>query len=224
MNEIVNLINIVSHQLDNIFMTNFSMNQPKVFEDAVEEAVRHTKICIKNMRVGGGSKDEEVIINPLHANIYCAFLYWMSHYLSEQGKKEFADQVYYLNKSLNCVELYHEVKLPLIWFCEHPLGSVLGRANYGDYFFFYQGCTVGGNFKSDGSIIYPTIGSHVKMLSNSKVIGDCHIGNNVIISANCYIKDTDIPDDTIVFGQYPNIVLKKNDFRKSAVYDNILIK
>lgn len=135
-----------------------------------------------------------------------------------------ADKVYYLNKSLNCVELYHEVKLPSVWYCEHPFGTVLGRAEYNDYFFFYQGCTVGGNFRKDGSIIYPKFGKHVKMLSNSKVLGDCHIGSNVIISANCYIKDTDIPDDTIVFGQHPNIVLKKNNYEASSVFDNILIR
>lgn len=48
------------------------------------------------------------------------------------------------------------------------------------------------------------------MFSNSKILGGSHIGNHVIISANSYIKDQDVPDDTIVFGQSPNLVFKEN--------------
>ena len=46
------------------------------------------------------------------------------------------------------------------------------------------------------------------MLSNSKVIGDCAIGSDVIISANAYVKDTNIPAGSIVFGQSPNLIVK----------------
>lgn len=70
--------------------------------------------------------------------MYCILLYWLSRELFQNGKLELADKVYYLNKMLNAVELFYEVKLPAIWSCEHPLGSVMGRADYGDYFFFYQ--------------------------------------------------------------------------------------
>ena len=142
----------------------------------------------------------------------CIFLYWLSRELFLNRKSELADKVYYLNKALNSVELFYEVKLPDIWTCEHPLGSVMGKAVYGNYFSFYQGCTVGGNFKKDGTIIYPQIGHHVKMFSNSKILGNSNVGNNVIISANCYIKNQDVPNDTIVFGQSPNLTFKENDF------------
>jgi len=46
------------------------------------------------------------------------------------------------------------------------------------------------------------------MLSNSKVLGNSHIGNYVILSADSYVKDTDIPDGSIVFGQSPQLVIK----------------
>lgn len=174
--------------------------------------------------MGGGEGGNWIDINPFHANTYSVFLYWMSRYLSVHGELETADKIYYLNKSLNCVELYHEVVLPSIWFCEHPLGSVMGRAKYGDYFFFYQGCTVGGNFQHDGSIVYPEIGSHVKMLSNSKILGKCHIGNHVVISANAYVKDCDVPDNVIVFGTSPDLVFKPNYFKEGCSKENILTR
>ena len=48
------------------------------------------------------------------------------------------------------------------------------------------------------------------MLSDSKVIGKSEIGDNVIISANAFVKDETIPSGSIVFGQSPNLVIKEN--------------
>lgn len=182
-------------------------------EKIILEAVNNTQYCLQGMsnkyyeQQNGDKK-----INLYNSVMNCIFLYWLSRRLFLKGNSKLADKVYYLNKMLNSVELFYEVKLPHIWSCEHPLGSVMGRAEYGDYFYFYQGCTVGGNIKNDGTITYPQIGKHVKMFSNSKILGSSRIGNNVIISANCYVKDQDIPDHTIVFGQSPNLVFKDNSF------------
>ncbi|MCD7907965.1 MAG: hypothetical protein LUH04_09870 [Clostridium sp.] len=91
------------------------------------------------------------------------------------------------------------------------MGSILGRAQYSDYFFIYQGCTVGGNYKGT-KILYPSIGHHVVMYANSMVVGNSHIGNNVLISANTYIKGQDIPNNSIVFGQSPDLkIIQKTE-------------
>ncbi len=50
-----------------------------------------------------------------------------------------ADKIYYLNRALNSVDLFYEVALPRIWSCEHPLGSIMGRAPYGENFFLCKG-------------------------------------------------------------------------------------
>lgn len=145
-------------------------------------------------------------INPFNSVMYCNYLYCMSHITYKSGSNNVvADKIYYLNKMLNSVDLFYAIELPEHWSCEHPLGSVMGRAKYGDKFFFYQGCTVGGNHKD-----YPEIGDNVTMFSNSKILGNCKIGDNVIMAANSYIKDMNVPDNTIVFGQYPNVILKEN--------------
>lgn len=144
-------------------------------------------------------------LNPFNSVMYTNYLYQVSHLLYKKGHSKIADKLYYLNKMLNGVDLFYAIELPEHWNCEHPLGSVMGRAKYGDYFFFYQGCTVGGNHAN-----YPKIGDNVTMFSNSKILGNCEIGNNVIMSANSYIKDMAVPDNTIVFGQYPSVIFKKN--------------
>lgn len=102
-------------------------------------------------------------------------------------------------------DIYYEVEMPEYFFVEHPLGTVVGRAQIGNGLVLYQGCTIGGNGGS-----YPVIGENVFLFSNAKILGKSHIGNNVLVGANTYIKDTDIPDNSLVFGQYPNLVIKKN--------------
>jgi len=130
----------------------------------------------------------------------------------KDGDGNNAEKVYYLNKILNCLDIFYAVELPSVWGIEHPVGSVMGRAKYQDRFFFYQGCTIGGN-----GINYPELGYNIVMYSNSKVLGRSHIGNNVLLSANTYVIDCDIPDNSIVFpslsgdGRHPRIVQKSKD-------------
>lgn len=116
-----------------------------------------------------------------------------------------------MNKILHSVEWYYEVDLPTHFMVEHPIGSVLGRALYGDYMFFYQGVVIGGNISlQGGNAIYPVLGDNIVFFSNAKVLGNVHVGNNVIFSANSYVINEDIPDNSIVFGSSPNLSIKQD--------------
>lgn len=147
------------------------------------------------------------VINTMFSNGYTVFLYKLSNKLYKNNYIETASKIYYLNKIMNSVELFYEVEMPQNFFLDHPLGSVMGRAKYGEFFTFSQGCTVGNN-----KGIYPQIGNFVKMMSNSKIIGGSIIGNNCIISANTYIKDAVIPDNTIVFNDGNKLIFKENKY------------
>jgi serine O-acetyltransferase len=132
-------------------------------------------------------------------------LYFLSNsiFSNTPNARTLADRVYFLNKALNCLDLFYEVKMPGIFFVEHPVGSVMGRASYGDYFMFMQNCTVGHN-----KGIHPVIGRNVCMMAGSKILGKCTIGDNVIVSANACVKDENIPSCSLVFGTSPDLVLK----------------
>ena len=145
--------------------------------------------------------------DPFHSVQWMTFLYYLSHELYLQ-KSKLCDKVYYLNKIMNSVDLFYAIELPDVWSAEHPLGSVMGRAKYSNGFFFYQGCTVGGTKDKNGAIYYPTIEKNVSMFANSCILGRCHIGENVKIGAGCIVKNQDIPDNSIVFGQSPNLIIK----------------
>lgn len=165
------------------------------------------KILINIIIYGGGG----VLFNPYTTTQYTIFLYYFSNtiYSAEPTMTVLCDKIYYLNKVLNAVDLYYPVKLPDFFMCEHPVGSVIGGSGtFGNGFLFYQNCTVGGFHLKDGGIIYPTIGKDVRMYANSMIIGRCTIGDNVKIGARAMVKNEDIPSNSIVFGQSPNLIIK----------------
>ncbi len=153
----------------------------------------------------------EVLFNPFHSVQYMTFLYTLANELYCNGVSSIlCDKLYYLNKTMNGLDMFYAIELPEVWSAEHPVGSVLGRAKYGEGFIFYQGCTVGGNRGKDSVLHYPIIGNNFRMYANSSLIGKCNVGDNVILGAGALVKDTDIPSNSIVFGQSPNLIIKEN--------------
>ncbi|MBO7415537.1 MAG: serine O-acetyltransferase [Bacteroidaceae bacterium] len=147
-------------------------------------------------------------VNPFHSIQWMTILYYCSNELFKIGSS-LCDKVYYLNKIMHSVDLFYAIDLPDVWSAEHPLGSVMGRAKYSDGFFFYQGCTVGGTSDKYGNDIYPIIEKNVHMYANSSILGNCHIGEGTQIGAGTLVKNQDVPANSIVFGQSPNLIIKE---------------
>ena len=179
-------------------------SEKKTIENNIEKALARVKHNFSFSKNKYYKKNGIVFFSPFHSGQWTIFLYYLSNTIYKlREDSEICDKIYYLNRMMNSCDLYYEVSLPDVFFLDHPVGSVMGRAEYGNFFSFSQGCTVGNN-----KGIFPKFGNNVIMMSNSKVLGRCAIGNNVIISANTYIKDTDIPDNSIIFGSSPNLIIK----------------
>lgn len=150
----------------------------------------------------------EPIFNPLHVCQWTMFLYEMAHsiYKTDPEHTDLCDMIYGISKCFSSADIFYGVNMPTIWFFDHPQGSVLGRAEYGNFFTFSQGCTVGNNKGA-----YPSIGEHVSMMSGSKILGKCCIGDHVILAANSFVMDRDIPSFSIVFGEGKDIYIKSID-------------
>lgn len=173
----------------------------------IPKALKRLERNLNKSNSGYCWKDNEVVFRIEHTVSYTIFLYLLSNQLYKDGFEKDASYIYYLNKIMHSVDWFYAIELPDYFFAEHPLSSVLGRAQYGNYFFFYQGVTVGGNRK-EGKLCYPKLGENVVMYSDSKVLGDTKIGDNVVIAANAYVKNVVIPDNSIVFGSSPNLIIK----------------
>lgn len=200
------IFELVCKQINNLFILE-DANEKKLIKEALPQAMERCEYCFSKSQNKYYRREGETFFNPFHSSQYSIFLYYLSNtvFTLDKAKTTLADRIYYLNKALNGLDLFYEVKMPKVFFLDHPVGSVLGRAKYDEYFSFTQNCTVGNN-----KGVFPVIGRSVKMLSGSKILGHCHIGNDVIIAANTYIKDTDIPDCSMVFGSSPNLIIKPN--------------
>ena len=210
-----NVKDMLLNQISNNFFKSIddemlvTKHMPKVLE-RFEECI--SKIDNKYYYRVNEIGEREAFFDPLHTCQWLLFLYLTANtiYKYEDEKVEAArvvcDKIYGQSKTVSGCDLYYEVEMPKYFTFDHPTGSFMGRAKYGDFFSFTQGCAVG-NFNE----IYPVIGEHVRMLSGSKILGDSHIGNNVIISPGAMVKDEDVPSNSIVSGKSPNLIIKKNE-------------
>ena len=211
------LLELVCHQVNNIFK--LLPEEKDAIDNCFDLAIDACEFNFVNAankyytRLVEGKS--EAYFNPYHSVQWMIFLYNLSHTIYVKGTTTMVcDKIYYLNKLLNGVDLFYAIDLPEIWCAEHPLGSIMGRAYYSNQFYFFQGCTVGGTGEL-GKEVYPFLEENVCMYAHSSILGNCHIGKNVKVGAGALIKDQDVPDNCLVFGQSPNLIIKENKHIKS---------
>ena len=175
---------------------------PDALAPAVGDAVERMAYCLARLR---GKYFTEGRFDHLHTDQYAMFLYFVGNSLfRRKDDLALAAKVYALNKVLHSIDAFYEVELPDIFLFSHPLGTILGRARYANYFLVYQHCTIGSNL--DG--IYPTFGEGVAMFGGSAVIGACTIGANCWLSYGSVVMDENVSANSVVFGRSPALVIK----------------
>ncbi|MBF0138042.1 MAG: transferase [Magnetococcales bacterium] len=200
------LVDLLAHQLTSLFLFD-RKTHGRTLADAVHQALIRTTYCFCHINDKYYTRDGEVWFDPYHSGQYTIFLYYVSHSLWKDFQNpRVASMVFMLNKTLGAVDLFYDVVLPDIFYLDHVMGTTMGRATYGNYFIFSQNCTVGNNRG-----FYPVFGDHVTLHARAMVVGQCRIGSHVVIAADAYVKDQDIPDNTLVFGTTPNLTLVQKD-------------
>ena len=84
--------------------------------------------CLSHVRNKYYHNNGETIFNPLHVAQWTMFLYMMANELSKNGNTDLCDMIYGLSKMVSSADIFYGVKMPRIWFFDHPQGSVMGRA------------------------------------------------------------------------------------------------
>ena len=181
----------------------------EVFEKIYEE---HRNINRKYYR----TEDKTPIVNPLHIAHYTRLIYYFSRALFLKNVDNLIlDQMFFSMKTRCNIDLFYEVELKRYFLPEHALGTVIGRAKYDSHLVVCQNCTIGNNKN-----VYPSFGKHVVLRPGATVLGDCHIGDNVQISAGTIVIDRDIPSNSIVFGRSPDLIVKETrDIGISSFFD-----
>lgn len=157
--------------------------------------------------------NDECVFNHLNSDHYAMYLYLLSNTIWENnGDIRLASKVFLLNKALHGIDAFYKIKLPEIFVFVHPLGTILGNAEYSDYFAVYQNCTVGGTTAG----LYPKFDRGIILYAGSSVIGNSIVGSNTIFGANSSIINTKVDSDKVVLNIYPNNKIIKN---KRSVVD-----
>ena len=92
-----------------------------------------------------------------------------------------------------------------IWHFGHIV--INPNAKIGKNFNIAQGCLIGNSEGKNSGI--PVLGNNVCMNANSVVVGNCKIGNNVLIAPGAFVN-FDVPDNSVVIGNPGKIISKEN--------------
>lgn len=214
--ELIELLSqLVPHQLKNFFMYDGRV------DCYLKETLTRVETCFINNKNKYYRENGELKFSPFHSGQYAIFLWYLSNCVWKyEGDSEFAEKIYYLNKVLHSVDWYYQLELPNTWGVEHPLGSVLGRANYNEFLFLYQGTTIGRVLR-DGVEKYPSLGQYVTLNANAKILGESNIGDFVVLAANACVKNQDIPNYSLVFDKSPNLKIVTKTRKKWSITTKI---
>ncbi len=83
-----------------------------------------------------------------------------------------------------------------------------GNARLGSQFYVTHGVTIGRDVRGKRKGV-PTFGEKVCIRANSTVVGNIHIGNDVLIAPNTFVN-FDVPDHSVVIGNPASIHYRDN--------------
>ncbi len=175
-------------------------------EPIIGEALERTERCFSAIGRKYYSVDGAVRFDHLNGDHMAAFLYFVGNSAwRRHGDDVFPTKTFALNKLLHGMDLYFAVRMPEVFLLVHPVGTVIGNADYGEDLVVYQNCTIGSDRGS-----YPRFGTGVILYARTLVLGDCTIGDDVVFGANSFVLNSDVPSDSIVVGQYPDTTVLPN--------------
>lgn len=148
------------------------------------------------------------------ADEYTSFLVFLASSAYAVGQLDVAESSYLINRRMNGFDCFYTRSMPDVFHLEHPLGSVLGNAIYGNYFVCYQSVTIGGNRQCH----YPTLREGVVMYAHSMAVGSCELGRNSSLGANAMIFNDILEDDMILKCQSGVIVKEPNKYNNINHY------
>ena len=122
--------------------------------------------------------------------------------------------------------LFRKMSVELPWTVEmgkgvlflHPYSITFNsKTVIGDNCTIMKGVTIGNTKGPNGGT--PVIGNNVYIGLNATIVGNIHIGNDVLIAPNSFVN-FDVPDGSLVIGN-PGVVHKKEKASSSYIVNSI---
>ncbi len=189
------LVEYVIQQLNTFFPDRNVIHREDLL-DSIKQILERVEYCFSQVKNRYFFDGVDVIFNHLNGDQYAMFLYYAANTIFENGGSvSLCNKLFHLNRLLHGIDIFYEVELPDIFLFVHPLGTVLGRGTYSDYFIVYQRCGVGSNRD-----VYPSMKRYVTLKPGSSALGNCSIGENCTLAAGSLLIDRDLENNTVYMG------------------------
>jgi serine O-acetyltransferase len=199
------LASYVTRQVNRLF----DDGQPVIEDDVLAllpQALGRLEHCFAHINNKYFFDGSSAVFNHLHGDQYAMFLYLLCNSAYKSGASNgLPAKLFLLNKTLHGIDAFYEVELPSIFLFVHPLGTVLGRARYADYFLTYQRCGVGSN-----NDVYPKLGPYTTLRPGASVLGSCSLGQNNTIAADSLLLDRNLQDSNVYIGNPRDFIVRPN--------------
>jgi serine O-acetyltransferase len=191
----------VGKQLDHFFPDKYRFAGADI-DAAFDEALDRIEYCFRFVALPGYVQDGQSIFSHLHSDHYSHFLYYFGNSLWKRSDNmPICSKLTLLNKSLNGLFCSHKLALPDIFHLEHPVGTVIGHAQYSNFLVILQNVTINTNLALK-------IGEGVVFSAGATVVGSKPIGTRSSIGSNTLVFDTEIPADSVVFSGSDGVTVR----------------
>ena len=135
------LADYVSRQMNHFFP--FEQGDEAVIESSMEQTLRRVEHCFQRISHPSYSLEGRAMFNIFNSDQYAAFLCILGGEIHRQHPHHpTAQKSFALNKALHGLNCMYDVELPQVFWLLHTVGTVIGKAIYGNYLVLRQGCTM----------------------------------------------------------------------------------
>lgn len=179
----------------------------------MDEIISRTEFCFSHINNRYFFDKDEVIFSHLHGDQYAMFLYFAANTIyGHGGDSVICSKLFHLNRFLHGIDAFYEVNLPDVFLFVHPLGTVLGRGEYSNYFMVYQRCGIGSN-----KDIYPVMKEHVTLRPGSSILGNCTVEENCAVASGSLLIDRNLAKNSLYIGNPRSFIVKEKP-NKEAIW------
>lgn len=200
------LLSYIEKQANHLFPDNTSFKGDDI-KSAFILGLDRLENCIKSITLPGYHNDKgETVFSHMHADQYAQLLYFFGNSLWRMGgSKAVCDKLLAMNRVLHSLFLSYKCNMPDYFVLGHPLGTILGNADYSNFLVVFQGVTVNTEKDADGNPA-PHLGKGLFLAAHSKIIGNQTIGDRVSLSVSTMIYGKDIPSDCVALTNENGVV------------------
>ena len=213
-------------QLETFFPDKYKF-EGKDIDMAFKLGLERTEFCFKHIILPSYNRNDKSFFSHLHSDQYSQFLYYISNSLwSLSENRPICDKLIYLNKMLSGMFFSYKGHLPDIFLLGHPVGTIIGNAEYSNFLVIFQNVTINTETDFLGNPA-PKLGKGLFLAAGAKIIGNKQIGDRVSIGVDAMIHNLEIPDDSVVIKDSSGKILvnkRKKNICMAQQYFNVPIE